>query len=283
MKKNYLLLGLLAITVSCASQTPKNNNNMNKERLTYFHFNQHNTMMIFNGEDYKVSTLKDGRIQVIIDEAFPQEKEFYIEDSSIFDELKALVEEYGMDKYKNDYQPRMQVFDGDSWSLYYKYDSGRSQSSGGYMAWPDNYYEAHQALSQYFQKWRDYPVPTKEINLFQYTCQNNHGCDIEYRIARGENEATLYMRNAELSFEKTFLVSNGDLVELQELVNTYRMKDESSRTTSDDSVSIYHFTVVYNTGDTIDFQGYHTTFVGGLEGAFQYFFEKRMPQSGNDK
>lgn len=280
MKKNFLLIGLLAFAVSCSSQPPKNNDNMKNDRLTYFHFGHHNTMVRFKGEDYKVATMKDGRIQIIIDESFPQEKEFYIEDATIFDELKAIVDEFKMHRYKKSYTPLMEITDGDSWSLYYKYESGESQSSGGYMAWPKNYREAHKAISDYFQKWRDYPVQAKEINLFHYTCRNNYGCDIEYRMERGEKEATLYMRNAEHPFEKTLSVSNDQLGKLQELVNTYRMKDEYSRTTDDDSASIYHFRVDYNTGDTIDFYGYHTTFIGGLEGAFRYFFDKWLPLRG---
>ena len=283
MKKKILLFSFLSMMFSCVSQNPKNNNDMNTEHLTYFSFSHCNTMMRFNGEKYEVSALKDGRIKIVIDEGFPEEKEFYIEDTTIFDELTALVKTYKMDRYKDNYQPTMRVFDGDSWSVYYRYDSKRSHSSGGYMAWPDNYHEAREAISQYFQKWRDYPVPTKEINLFQYTCRNNQGCDIEYRIERGENEAIVYMRNVERQLEETFSVSNDNLVELQELVNVYRMKDERSSTTSDEDASTYRFLVEYSTGDTIDFLGYHTTFLGGLESAFVYYFEKWLPTDDNGK
>ena len=281
MKKDLLFIGLLALSVSCISQTPKNNSTMNAERLTYFSFDHHNSMARFYGENYKVSTEKDGRIHIIIDEGFPKEKDFYIDDTTIFDELLAIVKQYQMDNYRSRYQPSMDITDGDSWSLYYKYDSKRSVSSGGYMAWPDNYGNARKALSDYFQKWRDYPMPVKEINLFQYTCHNNYGCDIEYRMERGENEAVLYMRNAELQFEKTFSVSNDNLAELQELVNVFRMKEEFNRTISDDSASVYRFVVAYSTGDAIDFQGYHTTFLGGLESAFVHFFSNWLPIQGN--
>ena len=283
MKKNLLLLGLLSLLGSCMSQNPQNNNTMNTERLTYFSFDHHNTMARFSGESYQVSTEKDGRIRIVIDESFPNEKDFYIDDTTIFDELLAIVKEFKMDKYKGHYQPMMEIFDGDSWSLYYKYNSGRSQSSGGYMDWPSNYHDARHALSAYFQKWRDYPVPAKEINLFRYTCHNSQGCDIEYRMERGENEALLYMRNAELQLEQTLSVSNDNLAELQELVNIYRMKEETSRTTNDESASIYRFFVEYNSGDTIDFQGYHTTFLGGLENAFVAFFSEWLPKNVDDE
>ena len=155
MKKLVLIVGLLALAVSCVSQKPEEGNKMKTERLTCFSFDHHNSMAQ-SGERYNISTMDDGRIHVVIDERSPEEKEFYLDDSTIFDELQAIVKAYKMDKYRRNYQPRVQIFDGDSWSLYYKYDSGRSVSSHGYMAWPKNYHEARQALSDYFQKWREY-------------------------------------------------------------------------------------------------------------------------------
>ena len=238
-------------------------------------------MVWHSGEKYNVRTEKDGRIHIIIDEGFPQEKDFYIDDSTIFDELLAIVKQYKMDKYKSDYRPKMQVFDGDSCSLYYKYDSKRSVSSGGYMAWPNNYREARQAISEYFQKWRDYPIQAKEINLFQYTCKNKQGRDIEYRLERGEQEAKLFIRNAEYDTDKEIAVSNDYLTKLQELVNMYRLKEEYDRTTDDASASMYRFFISYNTGDTIDFRGYYTTFVSGQTAPFLSFFDHWLPVRGN--
>lgn len=278
MKRYLLVIGLLAFAVSCVSQNPKNNNKMKTERLTYFSFDHHNTMALFNGEKYQVSAMKDGRIHIIIDEGFPKEKDFFVEDTTILDELDAIVKEFKMDKYKDSYQPTMRIFDGDSWSLYYKYDSGRSNSSGGYMAWPSNYREARQAISDYFQKWREYAVETKRIDFFRYTSKNNQGCDIEYRLERGEEEATLYIRNAEYNTDQQLSVSNDYLEELQELVNVYGLKDNSSRTTDDDSVTNYSYLVNYSNGDTIDIKGYYTTFVSGTGEAFQYFFERWLPK-----
>ena len=280
VKKNALLLAFLVLMVSCNAQNNDNSKNMKTERLTYFSFNHHNTMRIYNGENYKVETMKDGRVHIVIDEGFPKEKEFYIEDTTIFVELQALVKEFKMDKYKENYQPRMRIFDGDSWSLYYKYDSGRSIHSGGYMAWPNNYSEAHQAISEYFQKWRDYPIQAKEINLFQYTCKNNHGRDIEYRIERGEQEASLTIRNAEFETDKQINVANDYLERLQELVNM-RLKDESSSSSNDEEASNYRFLIGYNTGDTIDFTGYYTTFEDGRSSVFTSFFSHWLPNRGN--
>ena len=61
------------------------------------------------------------------------------------------------------------------------------------------------------------------------------------------------------------------------------MKEETSRTTDDESASVYRFLVEYNSGDTIDFQGYHTTFLGGLENAFVAFFSEWLPKNSDDE
>ena len=281
VKKNILLLTAMILMVSCNAQNTNNTKDMKTERLTYFSFDHHNTMAMFSGEKYQVSTMKDGNIHVVIDEGYPNEKDFYINDSAIFDELLAIVKEFKMDKYKSDYQPSMRVFDGDSWSLYYKYDSGHSVHSGGYMAWPNNYHEAHQAISEYFQKWRDYAIEAKKIDLFRYTSKNNSGCDLEYRIERGEEEATLTIRNAEYETNKQLSVSNDYLDRLQELVNIYRLKDEYDRTTDDDSVTNYNYLVCFSNGDTLDIKGYYTTYLSGTGSAFESFFSHWLPVRGN--
>ena len=278
VKKNILLIASMILMVSCNAQNTNNTKDMKTERLTYFSFNHHNTMARFYGESYQVSAGKDGRIRVIIDEGFPKEMDFFVDDTTIFDALTAIVKEFKMDKYKSDYEPSMRVFDGDSWSLYYKYNSGQSHSSGGYMAWPDNYREARSAINDYFQQWREYAKETKRIDSFQYTSKNNKGCDIEYRLERGEEEATLYIRNAEYGTDEQRFVSNDYLDELQELVNIYRLKDDSNRTTDDDSVTNYHYLVYYNNGDTIDIKGYYTTFLSGTGEAFEGFFERWLPE-----
>lgn len=279
MRKHIaVLIGLLAMAVSCVSQSPTNNNSMNKERLTYFSFDQHNSMAIYNGEKYKVSTEKDGRIRVVIDEAFPDEKEFYITDSTIFDELLAIVKQYKMDKYKSDYQPSMRVFDGDSWSIYYKYDSGRSVSSGGYMAWPDNYGEMNQALSDYFQQWRDYNIGIKVIDYFKFTCKNNRGRDMECTLERGESEATLTLRDAERNLEETRAVSNDYLAELQRVVNEVRLKESMyDYYTSDENATQCYFFVRYNNGDTINAVNCYTQYPSFRENAIRNFFGQWLP------
>ncbi len=275
MKRLLLLAGLLILTVSCVSQQIENKKEMKTERLTYFSYDHHNSMAMFSGEKYNVSTMKDGRIHVVIDEGFPGEKEFYLEDSTIFDDLLAIVKLYKMDKYKNNYQPDMQIFDGDSWSLYYKYDTRRTVSSGGYMAWPDNYREMRHALSEYFKKWREYQDGVLKIDYFKFTSKNNQGRDIEYTMKRGETDALVTLRNAEEGVNKTIIVSNNYLQELQERANSVRLKEKmyDYNPTEEDATRSTYF-VLYNTGDTVSGATGYTQYISQKESAIIDFFSR---------
>ena len=152
-----LLAGLLVSLGSCSTLLPSNNKenkkNMKTERLVYFYYDHHNSMAE-SGERYDVKTLDDGTVRLLINEHTSKEKTIILDDATIFDDLQAIVKNYKMDKYKRDYNPMFDIYDGDSWSLHYSYDSGRSVSSGGYMAWPSNYHEMRNALSAYFSKWQ---------------------------------------------------------------------------------------------------------------------------------
>ena len=78
MKKYFLLtiFAFYAFSIHCQ----ENRNKMNTERLTYFNFDHHNSMVLYAGEKYEVSTAGDGRVLVVIDEGFPGEKRFYRND-----------------------------------------------------------------------------------------------------------------------------------------------------------------------------------------------------------
>lgn len=250
MKIPLSFVGLLAFAVSCVA--PKHNHDMDSEQLTYFSFDHHNTMEMNSGEKYEVSTTEDGRVHVLIDEGSLEEKEFYLNDSTIFGELLDIVKTYKTDKYKENYERRTKIYDGDSWSLSYKYDSQRSVSSGGYMAWPDNYHEMRQALSDYFQKWRAYQKDILVMDYFKFTCKNNQGCDIAYTLERGEEEATMTLYDAERCIDKSIRVSNNNLKELQQNANSVYLKNKLlDYKTDDEDVTRCTYYVRYNSGDTI--------------------------------
>ncbi len=279
MNKTLLLTGLIGLAVSCVSPQI-NNNDMNTERLTYFSFGHHNSMSQ-HGEGYDVSYMKDGRVHVVIDEGAPEEKEFYLSDSTIFDELLTIVKTYKTDKYKENYKSRALIHDGDSWSLYYRYDSKRSVSSGGYMAWPDNYGEMRSALSDYFQKWRDYQTGVLAMDYFKFTCKNNKGRDMEFTLERGEEEATMTIHDKEQGSEKTLKVGNDIMQKLQKRANSVQLKNKMyDYYTEDEEATRCTYFVRYNTGDSISGITCHTKYPSHKVTAIIEFFS---PYSKEDR
>ena len=273
MNRILLITGLIGLAVSCVS-SQTSNNEMNTERLNYFSFDHHNSMSQ-DGEKYDVSYTEDGRVHVVIDEGAPGEKEFYLNDSVIFDELLAIVKTYRTDKYKERYKPKAHITDGDSWDLYYKYDSNRRVSSGGYEAWPDNYREMRRALSDYFQKWRNHQEGVLKMDYFKFTCKNNKGLDTEYTLERGDKEATMTIRDKEQGIDKTLKVDNDILQELQERANSAQLKDKHyDYYTEDENATRCTYFVRYNTGDTISGITCHTEYPSHKVTAINDFFSR---------
>ena len=260
MSRMPLLSAIIALATSCVSPNP-GNKDMAAEHLTAFRFSHQNSMAMYNGENYDVTTMNDGRVHVVIDEGFPGEKEFYLNDTTIFDELLTIVKTYKMDKYKENYKTWMDIRDGDSWSLHYTYNSRRSVSSGGYMAWPKNYKEMRQALSAYFQKWRDHTQGVLIFDFFKFTSKNNKGLDQEFTIERGDTLATMTLRDAQRGIDKTINVPNDILQQLQKRANTVNLKSTMyDYITDDKDATRSTYFVRYNTGDTISGTTCHTQY-----------------------
>lgn len=274
MSRMPLLSAIIALAVSCVSPTAGNKDKL-PERLTAFRFNHHNSMAMYNGENYNVTTMSDGRIHVVIDEGFPGEKEFYLNDTTIFDELLTIVKTYKMDKYKENYKTWMDIRDGDSWSLNYTYNTSRSVSSGGYMAWPKNYKEMRNTLADYFQKWRNHTQGVLIFDYFKFTSKNNKGQDQEFTLERGDEEATMTLRDAERGIDKTINVSNDVLQLLQERANTVNLKSTIyDYVTDDKEATRCTYFVRYNTGDSISGITCHTQYPSHKVRGILDFFDK---------
>lgn len=74
------------------------------------------------------------------DSMYDEDNNFILDTSTepieLLDSIQKIFTEHKMWKYKKDYQPVLQVLDGDSWSLYITLDDGTSYSSGGYHSGP---------------------------------------------------------------------------------------------------------------------------------------------------
>lgn len=70
--------------------------------------------------------------------------------AEVLTELRNIVKEHKMYKYKERYRPFLKVLDGYSWSFYAKFSDGESISSNGFNARPGG--EGLNTLIQYMRK-----------------------------------------------------------------------------------------------------------------------------------
>lgn len=284
MKKIILMLGIFSSIFSGCSQNVKPT-----EPMTLFEYNRHNSMRIYNGMSYKVSLLDDGRVNILINEGFPDEKEIVTDDKTVFEELQALVDKYGMLDYKNHYQPKMHITDGDSWHLTIKYGSGYKNvfSSSGYMAGPSNHREAEKAIVEYFNKWKEIPIPERKIQEFEFTCHNDRGLDINYHLMCEEDgNATLTMYNTEhpvdgKPFEGRFSFSEDYFDELEELVKTSRLKKCEGSSYQSDSSNTQYYKVSFSDGTVYEGTCYYDSFMDFQGRNICTFFKDWLPVRGH--
>ncbi len=165
-----LLLGLFSSLLPSYAQN-------SDEPMTYFFFGRHNSMNPFDGLSYMAKLLDNGKVQIIINEGYPDEKEIITDDKTIFDDLTEISERFNMRKYKSNYSPDTHITDGNSWSLSILFGKNykNSISSRGYMAGPKNYAEAKKAIIEYFMKWKEYEVPERQVTDFIFTIYDADG------------------------------------------------------------------------------------------------------------
>lgn len=123
-------------------------------KMTYFTYRISNGWRRENGCNYSVSTGKDGLVHITIDEDKPHEKKIVTDYTGIFDDLQEIVLTYRIYTFKGDYMPDVEITDGDSWSLSVGYVDGPGIRAGGYMAWPEGFGTALNAVHRYFDMWR---------------------------------------------------------------------------------------------------------------------------------
>jgi len=120
--------------------------------------------------DYQAERLDNGRTRVTVMVGNDRDRVFETE-GSLMDSLEALVRQYRMYRYKGHYEPRMEIMDGDSWSLDLRFTDGSSTSCGGYMAYPPGKgAEAIGKTEGLLSRWL-YQEPAEEVGLISFSYQ----------------------------------------------------------------------------------------------------------------
>lgn len=172
----YLFLMSLLSFLGCGHNTPGLPDNV---RLQYVRCGGTHGYHAYSNIDYCAERLENGRTRVVVEVGDDRDRVFET-DGTLMDTLETIVREYRMDRYKGHYRPKMDILDGDSWSLELRFSDGSSTSCSGYMAYPPKGgAEALGKVEGTLSRWL-YQEPAEEVALtsFRYEWHDKEGTEI---------------------------------------------------------------------------------------------------------
>lgn len=260
-----IVLASLLTLFGC--QSPQNG--FEGDTITYFSLSEGGGMNRFGGFKYRIEETKDGKVHFLFNEGYPDEKEFVLEDHSVFDSLQQIVLKHKMYRYKGNYQPPFHITDGESWSLYVKYASRETISAGGYMAGPDGYREAFNDIIQCLQPWKEMPTQVNELVRFKYTYGTT-----TYLIERKDDHALLTVDDEKENRHEVYQKSLDMLEELRVLANIEGLKENGVLKSDDPNHIPFLFELEYSNGLKYSYQSYDLNYQCHYTEVLQYFFQR---------
>lgn len=243
------------------------------DTITSFSLREDGGMSRFSGFSYSIKETKDGRVNFRFDEGYPDEKEFTLDDHSVFDSLQQIIIRYKMHKYHGHYRPTFSVTDGKSWSLDVRYASGKSISAGGYMDGPSGYRQAFQDIRQCLKHWKELPIPQNEIVSFLYVYGKER-----YTIERKDNYALLTYDNEETGEHKVFEKKLDMLEDLRIVFNINGLKMNNKRGNTDFECTLWMYEINYSNGDNYRYESYDRDYKCGYTNSLQGFISRWMKE-----
>ena len=249
--------------------------NLENDTITYFSLREGGGMNRFSGFGYEIKETKDGKVHFHFDEGLPNEKEFTLDDHSVFDSLQQIILKHKIYKYHGHYRPPFDVTDGYSWSLDVDYASGHNINAGGYMHGPKGYRDAFQDIIQCLQQWKDLPMPVNEVVSFLYVYGKER-----YTIERKEDHALLTYDNEETG-EHKMLEREPDIMEdLRIIFNIDRLKMNGNRGKTDFECTHWMYEITYSNGDHYLYESYDRDYKCGYTHILQGFISNWMQEEG---
>lgn len=254
---------------------PQGNNGRIDENDTIVRFSlsEGGGMNRFAGFGYDIRETKDGKVHFHFDEGLLNEKEFTLDDHSVFDSLQKLVLKHKMYQYKDWYRPEFDITDGTTWGLEVRYASGKSISSGGYMAGPKGYGDAFREIMECLKYWEDMPVASNDVVSFVY----EYGAD-RYTIKPEGDHALLTHDNEETNVHEVLERNRSIMENLRVMFNLERLKMNETRGNLDFECTLWMYDITYTNGDHYRYESYDRDFQCGYTHILQGFISRWMEE-----
>ena len=136
---------------------------------------------------YRAERLEDGQTRITVIVGDDRDRVFLAE-GAVMDSLEAIVREYRMNGFSGHYEPKMDILDGDSWSMELVFTDGNVTSCGGYMAYPPKGAAGIGKTEGLLSSWL-YLEPAEEVALisFHYEFHDAEGSEIYTFKQKGES------------------------------------------------------------------------------------------------
>lgn len=249
--------------------------------LRYFSYSVGGGMRQFSGFSYQVSYMDDGRIEILINEDFPDQKRIITSDPTVFTELQAIIDEHNMTSYKGNYERSFQTLDAGSWHFDLRYEYGFSVSATGIIRYPRGGAEAFRSLKEYFAKWEKLPGEVDPIIFFDYTCGIGEEDKISYKGSSSDEGLMMHLFNAKYSFDERFTPDLSIFEKIRTCLIVYNMDTPDAYTYyNKKEPGQWSFDVKYASGEVISLKGSYGDVKGGFIDALESIFQDWIPVNG---
>lgn len=249
--------------------------------LRYFSYSVGGGMRQFSGFSYQVSYMDDGRIEILINEDFPDQKRIITSDPTVFTELQAIIDEHNMTSYKGNYERSFQTLDAGSWHFDLRYEYGFSVSATGITRYPRGGAAAFKALREYFKKWEEIPGEVDSIVSFNYTCGKEKKDRISYNVSSDDTGVTMHLVNETYEFDEKFKPNLSIFEKIRKCLTVYNMDTPDAHTYyNKKEPGQWSFNVKYASGEALSLKGSYGDFKGGFIDALESIFQDWIPVTG---
>jgi hypothetical protein len=249
--------------------------------LCYFSYSVGGGMRQFSGFSYQVSRMDDGRIEILINEDFPDRKRIITSDPTVFTELQAIIDEHNMTSYKGNYERSFQTLDAGSWHFDLRYEYGFSVSATGITRYPRGGAAAFKALREYFKKWEEIPGEVDSIVSFNYTCGKEKKDRISYNVSSDDTGVTMHLVNETYEFDEKFKPNLSIFEKIRKCLTVYNMDTPDAHTYyNKKEPGQWSFNVKYASGEALSLKGSYGDFKGGFIDALESIFQDWIPVTG---
>jgi len=268
--KRMIALGIIASLFGCISGSRVTSD----DTIVSFSYSKDGGMRYDAGFSYSVNKTGDGKAHFVFDKNLPGEKEFTIDDLSVFDSLQKIILKHRMYRYSGYYRPRARIMDGKTWYFDVEFASGKTIDAHGYMRGPRGYGKAFDEVVACFDEWKKLPGDIKDIVSFQYI----YGME-EYCLQRKEDCTQVTYDNHETNEHSVIEKDLEMLDDLRVFCIVRKLRKNGSYRPEEENIIPWSYEIHYSNGEHYLYQSFDRDYPCGNTHDIQGFISRWLKES----